>query len=235
MNDKNRWVFLLLFIIAAADIYALVTGHNNLRLFTKPLLMPLLIAAYVLGHERKNVFTRLLISGLFFSLLGDIFLMFDSVDGLYFILGLSCFLTTHILYILYFTKIPSQQKSFFSRNSFLLALIFLYGFGLLYLLWPSLGELKIPVSVYATIICSMLVMALWQYKRIPTKTALWFILGGASFVISDSMLAINKFSRPLPFAGILIMGTYVAAQVMIVLGSLLHQQWADSPLPSSVS
>ncbi len=224
MNHKNRWVFFLLAIVTAADIYATGTGATILRFITKPLLMPLLIMAYVMGHDRKNIFSRLMISGLFFSWLGDILLMPEDNDGLYFILGLSCFLTTHILYIFYFLKISSQEKSFFRQYPYLLLFIGIYGAGLLYLLWPYLGELKIPVSVYALIICTMLVMALWQFKRIPWHISGYFILGAGLFVISDSILAINKFRQPLPLAGILIMGTYVAAQVMIVFGSLSHQQ-----------
>ena len=224
MNHKNRWIFLLLAIVTAADIYAIVSGTAEFRYITKPLLMPLLTLAYILGHDRKNIYSRLMISGLFFSWLGDIFLMPEDNDGIYFIVGLSCFLTTHILYIFYFLKIWSAEKSFFRQYPFLLWLVGIYGAGLLYLLWPYLGELKIPVSVYAVIICSMLIMALWQLKRIPWNIAGYFILGAGLFVISDSILAINKFRQPLPFAGILIMATYVAAQVMIVMGGLSHQQ-----------
>jgi len=224
MNHKNRWIFLLLAILTVVNIYANTSGLSILRYFTKPLLMPLLIAAYVQGHERKNFFSRLMISGLFFSWLGDIFLLPEDGDGIYFILGLSCFLTTHILYIIYFAKIRPEGKSFLGQYPFLLVFIGVYGAGLLYLLWPTLGALKIPVGVYAIIICSMLIMALWQYKRIPRPASILFITGAAMFVTSDSILAINKFRQATPFAGILIMATYVAAQVLIVLGSLSHQQ-----------
>jgi uncharacterized membrane protein YhhN len=224
MNHKNRWIFFLLAIDTAADIYAIGSGATILRHITKPLLMPLLILAYIMGHDRKNIFSGLMISGLFFSWLGDILLMPEDNDGLFFILGLSCFLTTHILYIFYFLKISSPEKSFFSKYPYLLMFIGIYGAGLLYFLWPYLGGLKIPVSVYALIICTMLVMALWQCKRIPLHIARSFILGAGLFVISDSILAINKFRQPTPFGEVLIMGTYVAAQVNIVLGSLTHQQ-----------
>jgi uncharacterized membrane protein YhhN len=224
MNHKNRWIFLLLAIATAVDIYGITSGSPLLRYLTKPLLMPLLILAFVTGHDRKNVYSRLLISGLFFSWLGDIFLMMEGIDGIYFILGLSCFLTAHILYISYFLKIQPQGKSFLHQYPFLLVIVGLYGAGLLYLLWPGLGPLKIPVVLYAIIICTMLSLALWQYKRIHTKTAVLFITGAALFVLSDSLLAIHKFRQPIPYGGMLIMITYVAAQFFIVLGSLSHQQ-----------
>jgi len=222
MNDNNRWTFFLLGIITVVNIYAEATGHQALQFITKPLLMPLLIVAYIVGHDRKNVYSRLIISGLFFSWMGDIFLMMQDLDGIYFILGLCCFLTTHIIYIIYFTRILPQGKSFFKQYPLLLAVVYAYGASLLYMLWPTLGELKIPVLVYALIICTMLTMAIWQYKRIAFETAVLFIFGAALFVISDTFLAINKFSRPFPFAGTLIMATYVGAQVMIAMGSLSH-------------
>ncbi len=224
MNDKNRWLFILLAIVTVIDLYAVVSGPSTLRYVTKPLLMPILIAAFVMGHNRKNVFSRLIIFGLLFSWLGDIFLMLEGKDGIYFILGLSCFLTTHILYISYFLKIKPEGKSSFQQYPIFLAVIVLYGFGLLYLLWAGLGELKIPVTLYAVIICTMLSLSLWQYKRINSQTAMLFIAGAAFFVLSDSLLAIHKFRQPIPLGGVLIMGTYVAAQVMIILGSLSHQQ-----------
>lgn len=236
MNYKNRWIFFLLAVLTLIDIYAVNLAHSNLRFITKPLLMPLLITAFVIGHDRKNVYSRLMISGLFFSWLGDIFLMLESSDGIYFILGLSCFLTTHILYIFYFLNIKAEGTSFYKLHPYLLAFVVVYGASLLYLLWPGLGELKIPVLVYAIIICIMLSMALWQYQRIETQTSKLFILGALLFVTSDSVLAINKFRQPVPLGGIIIMTTYVAAQVMIVLGSLSHQrQQLPRDLPSFVS
>lgn len=223
MNEKSRWAFILLAILTVVNIFAVVTDQTLLRYITKPLLMPLLAVAYILGHSRKNVFSRIMIIGLFFSWLGDIFLMIES-EGIFFIIGLCCFLTTHIQYIVYFLKTKSEGKSFLQKRPWLLIVILLYGGGLLFLLWPGLGELKIPVIVYAIIICTMLAIACWQYGRLQSQTAIMFITGAALFVLSDSSLAISKFVQPFVGDGLVIMATYVAAQVMIVLGSLSHQQ-----------
>ncbi|HLO82440.1 MAG TPA: lysoplasmalogenase family protein, partial [Chitinophagaceae bacterium] len=111
MSLKNRWIFLLLFVVTAIDLFLLITENPN-RVFSKPLLMPVLIWAYIGEQDNKTMFSRLIIAALFFSWLGDIFLMFDHIDSLYFILGLSCFLTTHILYIIYFLRIDSGNHSY---------------------------------------------------------------------------------------------------------------------------
>jgi uncharacterized membrane protein YhhN len=223
MNEKSRWAFILLAFLTVINLFAVFIGETLVRYLTKPLLMPVLMVAYLLGHNRKNVFSRILMVGLFFSWLGDIFLMIQN-EGIYFILGLCCFLTTHIQYIVYFLKTKADGKSFLQDRPWLLAIIIVYGGGLLYIVWPGLGELKIPVIVYAVIICTMLSMAWWQYGRLPTQTAILFISGAALFVLSDSILAIGKFVHPFIGDGLVIMATYVAAQVMIVLGSLSHQQ-----------
>ena len=230
MTHKNRWIFLLLALVAAANIIGIYSGPAELGNFTKPLLMPLLILAFARGHQHKNIFSRLMISGLIFSWLGDISLMQEDKNGIFFILGLCCFLTTHILYILFFLRIPSGQKSYFRKYPLLLLVIVVYVFELMVLLWPYLGGLKIPVLVYALIIGTMLTLAAWQYKRIPDKIAFLFIGGALLFVLSDSILALNKFRQALPSAGILIMLTYIAAQTLIVLGSLafLQEQEANA-------
>jgi uncharacterized membrane protein YhhN len=46
------------------------------------------------------------------------------------------------------------------------------------------------------------------------------LAGAAFFMISDSLLALNKFYEPLPFSNISIISTYALAQYSIVLGIL---------------
>ena len=48
----------------------------------------------------------------------------------------------------------------------------------------------------------------------------WVLMGAISFVVSDGILAINKFAQPLPMAGFLIMLTYGVGQFLIVTGYL---------------
>lgn len=221
MSLKNKWIFLLLIIVTAIDLFLLTTQNPN-RVFTKPLLMPILIWAYASEQGNHTVFSRLIIAALFFSWLGDIFLMFDQADSIYFILGLSSFLTTHILYILYFFRISSGNNSYLKKRPLMLLVIVAYTIELLYILWPRLDMMKIPVTVYAIVISIMLAAAAWQYGKIAVKSAMLFIGGAFLFILSDSALALNKFHDPLPGGGIFVMLTYVAAQTLIVLGSISH-------------
>lgn len=218
---NRSWFIGLIGVAALADIY-LGQQHPGLRLFSKPLLMPIIMGYYVLCTGMSSVFSRLFLSALFFSWLGDIFLLFEHKSGIYFILGLSAFLTAHVLYIIYFSKIQSDTISFFRKRPVMFLAVVAYVVELLYLLWPQLGPMKVPVLIYAVVIGSMLIMALWQYGKLPRSTALLFIIGAMLFVLSDSALALNRFYKPHPYSGVLVMSTYVAAQVFLTLGSIAY-------------
>jgi uncharacterized membrane protein YhhN len=211
----------LLIAVTIADLIFGFTG-NELRLFTKPLLMPILMLLYYRSQPNNTVFARLIFAALFFSWLGDVSLMFEERDGIFFILGLSSFLTAHLLYIIYFSRIESNTVSFFRKRPIMFLAVVAYVIELLYLLWPRLGPMKIPVVVYALVIGTMLCFAMWQYGRVKEKTAFLFIIGAILFVLSDSALALNKFYQPHPWSGVFVMTTYVAAQALITLGSIAH-------------
>ena len=51
-----------------------------------------------------------------------------------------------------------------------------------------------------------------------------YVLGAIAFVLSDSLLAVNKFYQPIPYAGVFIMLTYCAAQFLIVRGFIRLSQ-----------
>ena len=229
---RNTLTFLVaLVILVVVDIY-LGQTQPALRLWTKPLLIPAIMVFYIGSVGFQSAFSRRFILALFFSWLGDILLMFEDRNDLYFILGLSSFLTAHILYILYFAGIRSDTQSFFRKRPVMFIAVVAYVIELLYLLWPQLGHLKVPVLVYALVIGTMLAMALWQYGKLPRNTALLFIFGAMLFVLSDSALALNRFYQSHPASGILVMSTYVAAQTCLALGSIAHIRSLES-LPAS--
>ena len=209
-------------IVTVLHLCAIVFHYEDGRFFTKPLLMPLLAVAVFTSATSLN--RNIIIAALLFSFAGDCFLMFDYIYPSFFIFGLLSFLLTHVLYIFYFLKLKESNPSIFKTNIWLLVLVLGYGFALLYLLFPHLGSLTLPVIVYAIIICSMLLAALHIYNSVSKTTACFFVTGATLFVVSDSLLAINKFMHPFNLASFLIMLTYCAAQYFIVKGFLLNQK-----------
>ncbi len=214
---KNKILSIIFWMVVCIDILGISTNISFLHFTAKPLLIPLLLL--LLNYSKTAVPGKnLFMIGLFFSWSGDIFLLFESSNTLFFIFGLVCFLTTHFFYIIYFLKIPSEKISFLKKQPLLFFLVIGYGVTLVWFLYPHLHELKLPVMVYATVICIMLLCSLHIFLKVNSPSNFFYLIGAAFFVMSDSLLAINKFYQPFAFAGVCIMLTYCAAQYFIVTG-----------------
>jgi uncharacterized membrane protein YhhN len=100
--------------------------------------------------------------------------------------------------------------------------IILAGSGLVVVLYPKLGDLKIPVIVYAFVLTLMVLQSIFRLERTNTKSFWLVFLGATSFMLSDSLLAINKFYQTISFAGVWVMLTYIAAIYLIVSGVIAH-------------
>jgi uncharacterized membrane protein YhhN len=210
-------------LLALLDIAGIAANQQMLQFIAKPLLIPALLLL-LLFTKSAVPGKKLLLTGLFFSWLGDVFLLFETKNALFFIFGLASFLTTHIFYIVYFLRIRSDKTSLPKKQPVLIALVLAYGITLVWQLYPHLGNLKLPVMIYATVICSMLLCSLHVFLKVNKKAASFYLMGAVAFVISDSLLAINKFYQPFAYAGIFIMFTYCAAQFFIVTGYTQQNQ-----------
>lgn len=211
--------FLKLFVgISLFYLLLIAIGKEDIAWYFKPLLLPGLLLA---ANESKGFPTKKwLLLALTFSWIGDIVLMFAEKGELYFIFGLVSFLIGHILFIILFIKqnrIGSPSKLVFGIGVFAVAV---YLYAMLTILLPSLGDLKIPVTVYAFIISLMLIMAIRGALTWQNPMNILILNGAIAFVTSDSILAINKFFNPLPNATLLIMSTYLIAQYLITFGIL---------------
>lgn len=218
--NKLTWAALF-FLALILHINGSETGIALLQYISKPLLMPLL-AGYLLtaikGYHSPLV--RWLLAALFFSWAGDVLLMFQANNSMFFLLGLSAFLLAHIFYIIVFSVIRKQETVPF-KTLLLLPVGAYYG-GLITLLYPGLGDMRIPVIIYGLVISTMFLLALHMLyikNRIAGK---WMMAGALLFVLSDSILAINMFYKPFTGAGILIMVTYGLAQFGIITGAVQY-------------
>jgi uncharacterized membrane protein YhhN len=189
-------------------------------LIAKALLMPVLFIFYC--HQIKdqvNNFHRMIISALLFSWLGDITLEFQWVNDIFFMIGLSCFLIAQIIYLTAFFSTKGQNVLFFSRIYLLLPVI-AYGIFMIFLLYGGLGEMKVPVIIYTVVILTMLSSSLNRENKVNRQSYILVLIGAILFVLSDSMIAIDKFRFPFALSGIAIMITYITAQYLIALGCL---------------
>ncbi len=214
-----------LLMFAAIGVIHLVAVTFNLEwpgLLSKPLIMISLMAYYWTGVTNRNT---LFVAAMFFCWLGDVLLMFQQQQELFFIFGLVAFLTGHVLYIFCYRKLRREGEGLNGPQRIRFSLpIVLAGTGLVTVLYPHLGDLKIPVMVYALVITLMALQALFRYGHTSKLSFVLVFCGAISFMLSDSLLAINKFMQPLPLAGLAIMLTYILAQYLIVEGVLNHEE-----------
>ncbi|MBS1512247.1 MAG: lysoplasmalogenase [Bacteroidetes bacterium] len=208
-------------VLTVANCVAGAAGSAWAGYITKPLLIPTVL--YILLQYSAAPNKKLLVTGLVFSWAGDVLLMLENKNPNFFIFGLICFLTTHIFYIIYFLRIKSQDVSLLKKQPVLAVVVAAYGIALVTFLFPHLGALTVPVIVYAAVICTMLLCSLHVFLKVNHPANTWYMAGAALFVLSDSLLALNKFYQPFFAAGVLIMLTYCAAQYCIVTGYLKHR------------
>lgn len=216
---RNSSFYKIYIAFSILYLIILLSGYERFDLFLKPILIPIL--GFGVYFHRKFPTKNTLLSGLILSWIGDVILLFTDLGEIYFILGLLSFLTAHIIYCVLFNKQhkvrKKQNRSLFIFGSILIAL---YLIGMVSFLMPFLGNLEIPVTIYASIISIMLLFAFNGFLVWEKPGNLLVFLGAFFFVVSDSILAINKFYAPIPKSAFFIMLTYLLAQYLIVIGIL---------------
>ena len=169
--------------------------------------VPVLSLAFFVFIEVPEVRGRLIGMGLIFSGLGDILLELDR--GSYFLYGLGAFLVTHLFYVSAFFRKPR----FHGPRAFIALAIILYCAVMGYLLFPNLGEMLVPVAAYLCFI-----MAMGLSATLGASNSYIVIVGACLFILSDSILAVNRFIIPVSFSSFWIMISYYSAQFLIATG-----------------
>ncbi len=194
--------------------------YDTLVTLTKPLIVITLLVYFYSVTKLSNTFQKRIFSGLIFSLIGDILLLLVDKDPNFFIAGLVAFLLAQVSYITAFYLDFKQNPG---HNKILLTgaiLIFgIYCFSFFNFLSPGLGDMKMPVLGYAIIISIMAIFATYRFGRVNRISFVMIFLGAVFFLVSDTALAINKFSHPFDYSGLIIMSTYMLAQYYITVGA----------------
>lgn len=175
----------------------------------KGMIIPTLIIYYLLS-VRRNIKVPVL-AALFLSWAGDVAIDFSFIPGLAF------FLLSQVMYIVAFSRIPGKSVVFFSKIYLFIPLV-LFGSALVALLYRNLNGMRVPVIIYAIVILTMVAAAINRKERVNSLSYTAVLSGAILFVISDSLISINKFYTPFRYSGIAIMSTYIIAQYFIIYG-----------------
>ncbi|SUD61057.1 membrane protein, YhhN family [Ectopseudomonas oleovorans] len=198
-----RWLLLGL-VGAAVFIYGRISGDVQLSLLSKGI--PVIALLLWLRQAPAGTYRRWICIGLVFSLAGDILL---DWPGDLFVFGLGAFLIGHLAYLRAYvsdSRLPALP-------ALLLALI--AGGAMFAILASSgLGELLIPVACYATAISLMLWRALSRIGHPDLQPgSTWLAaVGAALFVLSDSLIGIDRFVVSFDAAPYAIILTYWLGQ-----------------------
>jgi uncharacterized membrane protein YhhN len=200
-------LILLSVISALALLRAERLGYTQLVYVAKPLTMiSIAMIAVFAWPSVSPEYQLLILIGLGLSLAGDVALMLPKDR---FLAGLGAFLLAHIAYLIAFLS-RLQEIPILPFLPFLLA-----GLFVVRLLWRHLESLRWPVVLYAMAIAGMAGSA-WAVAMTLGTTSAWLGAAGASlFLLSDTVLAFNRFVGQISKSEWLILGTYFPAQILI--------------------
>lgn len=207
-------------LLTLVHLVAHLTGAPALADTTQWFLMPLLAGCLWLatrpspGGARRSRLVRLVLVALGFSWLGDA--APDLADGdAAFLVMVGFFLCAQVTYTLAFW--PFRAGSVLRRPlalaPYALALV-----ALVVACAPGAGSLLVPVLVYGVALVATAVTSTGVDRLAG--------VGGAVFLVSDALIALHAFAPwyDLPAHGFWVMLTYVAGQVLLVLGVLRRER-----------
>lgn len=214
----------LFLVVTAVHLVAQLTGPEGLRVATQVVAMPLLALALLASTRAPRAhLVRWTAVGLGLSWLGD---SAPKVAGEHsFLVMVGFFLLAQVAYVVAFW--PRRTASLAHRGTrgwpFPLA-AYLVVLGV-FLAWcvPGAGALTVPVVLYGALLVAMAVLATGVHPLAA--------LGGALFVLSDGLIALDAFTGwyELPWHGLAVMSTYLVAQGLLVAGALGAYRLADRP------
>lgn len=218
LKKRGIPIYLLILVLHCCFIFF---DLNQLRFISKLLLVPFLILLLAINYPEKNKKSKTFILpliALLGSFLGDLFLTFNGAN--FFLLGMIGFMCTHISNSIYFFAI----RKFSLKNAkyvWITSLILIVTCTIVVLLIKEqAGSFFIPIILYMFLIAMMAILSANLADSIEFHDAAihYFIPGAVLFVLSDGLLAINKFNLQDSSLDIFVMITYGLAQLFLVLG-----------------
>lgn len=219
MNQPLPYVLIVLYAVACTLhlIACAQPKHFQLRKLTKCCLMPLLALCYV---ACARAFSWLVLIGILCGFVGDALLLRPE-KPIRFAGGLAAFAIGHICYAIHMLLLLGARPAWWVAA----IAIVLY----MAVIWLIMRQLRrdlpqsfvLPCLIYMLVICFMSFAALLLMLNWRTIYAVLLFIGSLLFMVSDAVLAFDTFrTRPIRHSGILIMGTYILAQTLIVCGLL---------------
>ena len=213
VRRRAAWV-----CVAAYAVLSIVDVVGEARaipvlVFALPLILMPLLAAFTLLTVRRSQIRSLLLVALIFAWLGDCL-------GFSVLLKIIFFLGTQIAYCVAFW--PMRSRSLLARRGPLIGYALLMTAVVIFVATRS-QALALPVIIYGLLLSLMVALASGVGRLAAA--------GAVLFLISDLILGYDFFlsTTDSPLLGALVMGTYLPAQLLIVLGVVRHAATEQPP------
>jgi uncharacterized membrane protein YhhN len=229
LKNQPDTLFTALYILLAALATAAGSfGWNWIYIVIKPAVVMSLFFYFMRSatDQKGSRFRTMILTALLFCAAGDLLLIFVSRNEQFFLAGLAAFFIGHLFYTGAFTFdiLKSRPWNHHWGQLAFSTLVIVYGVEFFVLNRFSFDSLWLPVLMYCIAITVMGVTAVMRDASAPRKAYLQVVAGAVLFIISDSLLATNKFIIPFDYAGPAVLVTYFTAQYFIVVGCLARVQ-----------
>ncbi len=179
--------------------------------------LPIFILLGVAWVSLRGPARILMAAALLFSAGGDIFLEMDR-----FTLGLASFLIAQLCYARYFFSQRTTDAPPYARLILIMVIMLSVSLPIIF----HAGEIFVPVAVYMSAVTAMGIAA--ALFRAPSSLV---FVGALLFIVSDSMIGINRFVTPLPGSSYAIMLTYYGAQLLMLWGVMHAVKYQQQVAP----
>jgi uncharacterized membrane protein YhhN len=220
---RNQKLFSILFfsILFTDIIFHNIEGFNKYRYVSK-LLITTSLMIYVC-FNRKSLIKKefiFVILALVFSFWGD-YILIANPDSMLFSVGISMYMIAKIIYSLIFSF---SAKFDIDRSLPFLTITLLYSLLMIYFVYSGHGVPILLIMVYIFVSLIMLKVAYLRFEIVNQKSYLYVLLGCMSFIVSESIIGIDKFYTPLFYESVFGMFFYGLAQFLIVKGLVFQSK-----------
>lgn len=235
MNRKNiLWLYAYM-IVGILDLSFIAQDLSDYRYISKPLIILTLIFYFIKVSImiKGSLLRKTVLSALIFSILGDILWLFPNL----FLYGLGAFLMVHFCYVLAF-KIAQSRPFQLSQLYFIKLFVYnlpfyIFAAILYYLVHNQLHQMKIPVVVFLFAMVLMCTVARERFRKTNDSSFWQTFVGAILLFVSHSILLMDLFFQPVRNVEVFTLGTYLLAQLLIVMGMRSHFLYVISEKLSS--
>lgn len=225
MKKLKLFLHILIIPIFLLELYSRWHQNITLEYIAKPWLMIWIIIYFLIYSERVKSRAAILLAFIF-SWVGDMALMMANTNEELFYAGVGGFFISQLFYIYSFYKVSGDKskEGYLKARPLLILPFVLFLAGILLILIPDMEGIMLPIIiVYALSLIGMSLAALNRKGRVSLVSYQLVFYGSLLFVLSDSMIAVSKFTYSFPRAQFLIMLCYFSAQYLIMSGLL--KEW----------